>query len=145
MTPRGPVAMPGALRRAIAAHARRDAPNECCGLLLGKDRRVLFALPMLNVDPHPVSRFRIDDGAHIAVRRWVRRLAPSLDIVGVYHSHPRGPAAPSASDLAEAHYEEWVYVILDLAGQRARLSAFEIRDGKATRVPVIQEPRRRAR
>ena len=34
------------VRAAIVAHARRDSPRECCGLLLGEGGSILFALPM---------------------------------------------------------------------------------------------------
>ena len=70
--------------RTIAEHARRQAPKECCGLLVGKDRRVDLALPMTNVDPRPRAGFRIDPAEHLAVRRVLRRLVPSLEIIGVY-------------------------------------------------------------
>src|SRR6185295_3038471 len=93
--------IPTAVTRAIVAHARRDHPNECCGLLLGRRGAVQFALPMENVLASP-TRYRISDAAHIECRRFLRSFAPELSIVGVYHSHPAGTAEPSPRDLAEA-------------------------------------------
>lgn len=116
--------MPRQVRQAVVDHARRDQPRECCGFLLGTGRRVAFALPMRNV-ARGQARYRIDDGDHLAVRRLLRRLEPALDIVGVYHSHPRGPARPSARDEAEAYYPEWVHVIVGLA-PRLAVRAFRI-------------------
>ena len=118
--------------RTIAEHARRQAPKECCGLLVGKDRRVDLALPMTNVDPRPRAGFRIDPAEHLAVRRVLRRLVPSLEIVGVYHSHPEGRARPSARDIAESHYPDWLYVIVDGSGRA--FGVFQIRQGAARRV-----------
>lgn len=130
----------------MLAHARRDAPLECCGLLVGRARRgivdVVAAVPMRNVAASPV-RFRVDDSEHIDLRRLLRRFAPPLTIVGVYHSHPSGPPEPSATDVAEAGYPEWAYVIVGLAG-RARVRAFAL-DGSIMRaIPLLRPvpPRR---
>ena len=130
------VTFPRAVRAAIVRHARREAPRECCGFLLGSGRHVQFALPLNNVDPRPESRYRIDDRRHIEVRRWLRRLVPPLEIVGVYHSHPNAPARPSASDLAEAHYPDWLFAIVSLAGGREDMGLFEIVRGRARRLRV---------
>ena len=135
MSPK-PVTFPRAVRAAIVRHARREAPRECCGFLLGAGRRVQFALPLANVDSRPKSRYRIDDRQHIEVRRWLRRLAPPLEIVGVYHSHPNAPARPSASDVAEANYPDWVFAIVSLNGSREDIGLFDIVRGRARRLRV---------
>jgi proteasome lid subunit RPN8/RPN11 len=135
MTPQR-LAFPRAVRAAIVQHARREAPRECCGFLLGSGRRVQFALPLANVDPRPKSRYRINDRQHIEVRRWLRRLSPPIEIVGVYHSHPNAPARPSVSDLAEAHYPDWMFAIVSLEGGREDIGVFEIVRGRARRLRV---------
>ena len=53
--------IPAVVRRAIVAHARRERPNECCGLLLGRGTAVQFALPVANVLAS-ATRYRISDG-----------------------------------------------------------------------------------
>jgi proteasome lid subunit RPN8/RPN11 len=118
----------------MVAHARRDAPNECCGLLVGGRGRVAFALPMANGDPRPRTGFRIDPAEHIAARRVLRRLVPALEIVGVYHSHPAGSAVPSDRDIKEAHYPDWVWVIVGAGGRSIR--GFQIKHAAATTVPI---------
>jgi len=125
-----PFAIPRSVRRAIVAHARRDAPHECCGLLVGGTGGVAFALPMANIDPRPRTGFQIDPAEHIAARRVLRRLVPALDIVGAYHSHPAGPATPSDRDVREAHYPEWVWLIVGSGGRSVR--AFRISGQTAT-------------
>ena len=120
------VTLPLHVRRAILAHARRDAPRECCGFLIGRRGRVLHAAFMRNAAPRPRVQFQIDPGEHIALRRELRRLSPALEIVGVYHSHPDGPGEPSAQDRREAHYREWLYVIAIGATDRFRLRAYRI-------------------
>ncbi|MEZ5317086.1 MAG: M67 family metallopeptidase [Vicinamibacterales bacterium] len=133
---RGPLLLPSAVRGAVVAHARRDAPRECCGLLLGRGRRVTHAVAMRNAaGARARTRFRLDDRDHIAVRRILRDVSPRLEIVGVYHSHPAGPARPSPTDVAEAHYPDWVYLIVGLS-PRVAIGAFAIRGGRARRVPI---------
>ena len=118
----------------MVAHARSEAPKECCGFLVGRDRRVDLAIPLTNVAPRPRTAFRVDPAEHIAVRRILRRAAPGVQILGVYHSHPAGPASPSPSDLAEAHYPDWIFAIVGRSGGSVR--AFQIRLGVAQPVRV---------
>ncbi len=146
---RGRVSAPAEVRRAIVAHARRERPNECCGLLLGAGRHVRYALPMRNVAASP-TRYRIDDAAHIKLRRLLREIEPPLSIVGVYHSHPGGGGAASPTDIQEAMYPDWLYVIvglkprLSVGGRAPEMRAFQITNGRATPVGIAWVTRRRA-
>lgn len=132
---RPPLSLSLAVREAIAAHARDAHPAECCGFLLGRGTRVAFAMRMPNVASSR-NRYRLDDRAHIALRKTLRAFAPPLGIVGVYHSHPDGRAAPSATDLAEAYYPDWIHVIAGVDGRRVRLGAFRIAGGRARRLTI---------
>ena len=53
--------------------ARRERPRECCGLLVGRGRRVEFAVAMTNVD-RTRHGFASDDAAHIELRRVAARV-----------------------------------------------------------------------
>jgi len=131
----GAIRIDARARRAMTAHARRDAPRECCGLLIGRGAEVHFAAAVAN-HATSASRYRLDDRAHIALRRALRSFTPPLEIVGVYHSHPTGRAWPSETDIAEAHYPEWCHVIVAL-GRRVRLAAFRIRRGRVEQLSVV--------
>ena len=132
-----PLHLPPAVRRAIVAHARRARPRECCGLLLGDGRKVQFAVAAPN-RARGRSRYELDPKTHIDVRRVLRGVAPVLTIVGVYHSHPAGPAVPSPTDVSEAAYADWIHVIVALRGRRATVRAFRIRHGRVTGVPLAR-------
>jgi proteasome lid subunit RPN8/RPN11 len=134
MTSRGVLDLPTEVRRAIVAHAERDRPRECCGLLVGRGRRVHMALPMRNI-ARGTRRFRMNDADHIAVRRVLREVTPTLEIIGAYHSHPAGRAWPSLTDIKEAHYPEWMHIIVGLGTRRPVARAFRIRN---TRVEVVR-------
>jgi len=96
---------------AIIDHARRDAPLECCGLLVAQDGVIDESVPVRNLKRSPVA-YLIDPADHFAALKRTR--AERRDVVGAYHSHPRSPAVPSPTDLAQAH-EEFLYVIVSLA------------------------------
>jgi len=117
------------VRLELVAQAIEARPVECCGLLVGRGRHIVAAVPMRNVAESRV-RFRLDDRAHLDLRRTLRVLRPALDIVGVYHSHPAGRAWPSETDIEQSYYPDWAFVIVGLAG-RPRVAAFRIRNGRA--------------
>ena len=123
------------VRRAIAAQSRREQPQECCGLLVGDRGRIQYAVPMRNMAASP-TRYRIDDSSHLELRRVIRQFSPNLSILGVYHSHPAGGAQPSPTDIDEAMYPDWVYLILGLDGRRLTIRAFRIRMGAAQEIKI---------
>jgi proteasome lid subunit RPN8/RPN11 len=105
---------------AIEAHARAEAPRECCGLLVGLGDRIHHAVPTRNIAARP-TRYEIDPAEHFPVIREARDAG--LDVLGAYHSHPSGPPEPSPSDLAEAQ-TDFLYVI---AAPAADGTGYELR------------------
>jgi len=89
--------------------ARDFAPEECCGLLLGRDA-IEEARPAANVDADPRRRFEIDPQTLIDAHRKAR--VGGLGVIGYYHSHPGGPAEPSETDRAMAHGDCKVWAIV---------------------------------
>jgi proteasome lid subunit RPN8/RPN11 len=116
-----------AVREAIVAHAREAAPDECCGVLFGREGVVVEAVRTRNVARSPRTRYEIDPGDHIDARRDARRRG--LAIVGFYHSHPGGGAAPSPTDLADATYPGHLYVIVGLGIGEPDVRVFEFDHG----------------
>lgn len=93
----------------IRAHAARAAPEECCGLLLGRNGKVMDAQPTANIAADRRRYFELDPQALIDAHRLARAGGP--DILGYYHSHPHGPASPSATDAAMAAGDGRVWAI----------------------------------
>lgn len=91
-------------RDALVAHALATSPEECCGVLLGREdqprSRVAEVAPAENVAPAEERRhrFHIDPAWLASVQRRAR--GAGLEIVGYYHSHPEGAAHPSDHDAA---------------------------------------------
>ena len=104
--------LPQALAAQIAAQTRAALPGECCGLVLGRRgaraAEVLALHPARNLSADP-DRFAIAPEDQFAAQRRAR--AEGLAVIGCYHSHPRGPARPSAADLAGASEENFLWLI----------------------------------
>jgi proteasome lid subunit RPN8/RPN11 len=109
------------------AHARRDAPNECCGLLVGRRGEILEAVPASNGASDPTRRYEISPVDYFAQIRRCRRVneaqSERFAVVGAYHSHPRGGPEPSETDVAEA-FRDFLFLIVGLA---ASIGGMEIR------------------
>lgn len=121
----------GAVRRAIEAHARRDHPNECCGLLIGNATTILEAVACPNVAQDPRRRYQIAPEDFFAQITRCRSAAESVRIVGAYHSHPRSAPEPSPTDAAEA-FAGFLYVIAGPADGSSPMTmlAYELVDGE---------------
>ncbi|MEC3949322.1 Mov34/MPN/PAD-1 family protein [Sphingobium sp. HWE2-09] len=100
----------------IFALAAAEA-NEICGLLLGVPGRIDAILPAANMAANPARHFELDPAVLIAAHRAARAGGPT--ILGHYHSHPSGVAAPSATDAACAAPDGSLWMIV--AGREATL------------------------
>lgn len=130
---------------AIAAHARREHPRECCGILLGVDDELVEAVAAQNVAAAPARCYEVSPADHIAQIRRCRDAAKasgtSLAILGVYHSHPHSAPVPSPTDLDQA-WEEYVYLIAGPANDSAplELRAYRLHGGRFTDVQLTPSP-----
>jgi proteasome lid subunit RPN8/RPN11 len=120
---------------AIEAHARRTAPDECCGLLLGTSALVTDVFPTRNQSPEPRRRYEIAAEDHFAGLRHSR--AEGVDVVGAYHSHPRSAAVPSDTDREQA-FDNFVFVIVGLVNQEAEIRAWCLENGNFVEVPIVR-------
>ena len=91
---------PASLIARLLAEAAASPNREICGLLFGDDARIVEARATANVAHDPTVWFEVDPTALLAALRAERGGGPHL--IGHYHSHPGGSAAPSPRDLAAA-------------------------------------------
>lgn len=102
---------------AIRTHGEATYPEECCGFLLGhmtpEGNHVVATQRVANRQTtNRERRYTITPGDYQAAARAAA--AQGLDVVGFYHSHPDHPAQPSETDLAEATFPGYAYVIVSV-------------------------------
>ena len=127
--------LPAEIRRAMVAHASFCLPDEGCGLLAA-DRagRLRMVYCLSNGAPSP-SAYTLDPGEHFRALRHAE--AQGWHLAGVFHSHPRGPAIPSATDVAQALEPEWLYVVVGLEEPAAsEVRGFLDQGGLVTEEPL---------
>ena len=120
------------LAREVAAeilnHARSNPNEECCGLLAGRHGAIAQAFPAQNVAERPASAYEMAPKELFRIIREIR--AAGLELLGIYHSHPKGDNRPSARDVERAFYPDAAYFILSAhANALHPIRAFSIRDG----------------
>jgi proteasome lid subunit RPN8/RPN11 len=125
---------------AIVAHARRDHPDEACGVVAGpegSDRPVRF-IPMLNAAMSPTF-YEFDSADLLALYREMddRDEEP----VVVYHSHTATEAYPSRTDIGLAMEPNAHYVLVSTREHGngdgpVELRSYRIVDGEVTEEEV---------
>jgi proteasome lid subunit RPN8/RPN11 len=103
---------------AAVDHAREGLPAEVCGVLGGdcgatSHARTLYRAENAAADTR--TEYRIDPAEQLALMEEVE--AAGQEVVGFYHSHPRGPAEPSPTDRRRATWTGRSYVIVVLDGE----------------------------
>ena len=108
----------------IVAHARDEAPNECCGLLAGRNGRSERVFRMANMARSPL-RFEV---APLEVMRTLETIDEAgLEVAALYHSHTRTAPYPSQTDVTFA--EAWPgtpWIIVGLAEGDAEVRTYRI-------------------
>ena len=117
------VVVPAAVREEIAGHARQEAPNEACGLLLLDGDRAVEYVPGTNKTPSPY-RFEL----YIDPARWADIGDTGLE-QAVVHSHLSAPPRPSRTDVENIGlWEGKPYLIYSV--RQDDLAAWTIQDGQ---------------
>ena len=121
------VLAPGVLE-AIVRHVEACAPNEGCGLIVGKNRVGERLSPMTNVLASSVA-YEMDPAELIRTLRHARESGDEL--IAIYHSHPQGPPALSKTDIERAYYPQAAQIIVSLETLNSPVvRAFRIVDGE---------------
>lgn len=116
----------------IVEHARREAPNECCGLIAIEGDEAVDVIPGENTEASPF-RFVIDS-------RTLLRTTAIEDAgqrIGIYHSHTRSEPYPSQTDVSQAaHWPGAEWLIIGLAGDEPVVRSFVIDGAAVTEVEL---------
>ncbi|MFC6092761.1 Mov34/MPN/PAD-1 family protein [Saccharothrix lopnurensis] len=120
----------------MVAHARRDHPDEACGIIAGpegSDRPERF-IAMDNAERSPTF-YRFDSMEQLRVHREMG--ANDEETVVVYHSHTATEAYPSRTDISYASEPQAHYVLISTRDpEQHELRSYRIVDGVVTEEPV---------
>lgn len=106
--------IPSSLWEQILTHAKNQAPNECCGYMLGrsegKSNILTHFYAMSNIHPQPQEHFSFSPAEQLRVLREFSH----LQIIGIYHSHPHSKPIPSQEDRDFMFFESYSNLIVSL-------------------------------
>jgi proteasome lid subunit RPN8/RPN11 len=131
-----------ALVEQMVAHARRDHPDEACGVIAGSDYdSPTRFIPMANAVRSPTF-YEFDSTDLLRLYRDMddRDEVPSV----IYHSHTATEAYPSRTDISYASEPYAHYVLISTRETGAQegpheLRSFQIVDGVVTEDEVVIE------
>jgi proteasome lid subunit RPN8/RPN11 len=125
-----------AIHDAIIAHARRDHPDEACGVVAGPagTDRAERHIPMLNAARSPTF-YEFDSSDLLKLYRDMD--ANDEEPVVIYHSHTATEAYPSRTDISLANEPGAHYVLVSTRDEQLTdFRSFRIIDGAVTEEPV---------
>lgn len=125
--------IPAAVVRALEEHARAEAPNEACGLVVLRDGVAERYVPGRNAAASPY-RFELD----VDPEAWF--LEDEGYELAVFHTHLSAPPRPSRTDVENVGL--WAgrpYLVYTL--RTGELAAWRIADGSIEPLPLVTEPR----
>ena len=127
-----------ALLERVVDHARRDYPNECCGMIAVRDGRAVAIHEATNIAASPL-RFEVE-GREI-IRAQDAFEADGAELGAIYHSHTRTDPYPSQTDVNFAAGwpgVEWLIVGVRRDGEPT-VRSYLIDDGVIEEVEVDTE------
>jgi proteasome lid subunit RPN8/RPN11 len=140
------VSLPASIVQQLIDHARSEAPNEACGLIVG-DRPAAEGGQALRWEPtrnKAASQVRYEIHPDDLLRLTLATEDANEAFWAIVHSHPATPARPSQTDLGLAFYPDSLYVLVSLSPDEADPSsgapsvrAWRILDGEATEVELL--------
>ncbi|MHB8450624.1 MAG: M67 family metallopeptidase [Mycobacteriales bacterium] len=128
--------LPRAVRDALVAHARRDHPDEACGVVAGRDGRATRVVEMENAERSPTF-YRFDSAEQLQVWRAMEDAGEEPTVI--YHSHTATEAYPSRTDISLAAEPDAHYVLISTRaelGEQVELRSFRIVAGEVAEEEV---------
>ncbi len=125
--------LPAEYRDQIISQANAELPNECCGLIGGRDDVAQKLYPIANSDASPY-RYNMDSKELLRAMREIDD--NEWELMVIYHSHTHTDAYPSATDVSLAFYPDAHYLLVSLQNDDAVIRSFRIVDQKVTEEPV---------
>jgi proteasome lid subunit RPN8/RPN11 len=111
--------LPVSIHSKIISNMERHLPEEACGLITGKG----------NLARH---HFSITNGLHSPYRFQMDQI-----LLGIYHSHPKGPENPSLTDLEEDYYPDVIKLIGSKSSIQWEIKAYLNINSVYLQIPLV--------
>jgi proteasome lid subunit RPN8/RPN11 len=121
--------IPRTLFDELIAHARADAPNECCGMIASRNGDAVAVHRARNAAASPL-RYVIDGREQYEIQTAIED--EGLELGAIYHSHTRSAPEPSETDINLAFYPDALYVIVGVKDDEPDVRAWRIVDGQVS-------------
>lgn len=134
--------IPGSLLDDLVAHAREEAPNECCGVVAvesdasrgGRPARATRVHPAVNTAASPL-KFEVDGKELLGLIDAIERDGHELG--AIYHSHTRTAPYPSQTDINFAvNWPGVEWIIVGLAAEEPEVRCYLIEDSAVREVAL---------
>ncbi len=124
-----------AVYQVMLAHVQDALPLEACGILAGHDN---FISQIYFIDNILRSTVTYEMNAQQQIEAMLHVEDQGLELIASYHSHPVGPSAPSATDVAQAYYPDLAQIIIALGEhEKPSTRAFKIIEGAITERQIL--------
>jgi [CysO sulfur-carrier protein]-S-L-cysteine hydrolase len=120
----------------IVAHARDELPNECCGMVGGRDGEASVVIRVANAAASPL-RYEMDAQEQYNALKAIE--GEGDELLAIYHSHTKSAAYPSQTDVNQAvAWPEQIYLIVSLADSDAPdLKGYLLKDLRIADAEVV--------
>lgn len=127
--------LPRAMVDQVLAHARRDHPDEACGVIAGRDGTATRVFEMDNADRSPTG-FTFDSAQWLTVYREIDDADEEL--LAVYHSHTMTEAYPSRTDVLWSRTTEFQHwLLVSTRSEDDEVRSYVITDGEVVEETVV--------
>jgi proteasome lid subunit RPN8/RPN11 len=125
------------LLEAVIEHARRDAPDECCGVVAVRGADAASVHELENTEASPL-RFAVDG---LKLFELMTELEDDgLELGAIYHSHTRSAPYPSQTDINFArHWPGVEWLIVGLSAGEPEVRSYLISGADVTEVPLADD------
>ena len=138
-------ALPAEIVQELVDHARREDPNEACGVIIG-DRYAAAggrALRFESTRNKAASAYLYEIHPDDLLRLTIETDDADEVFWAIVHSHTHTPARPSPTDIRQALYPDALYILVSLAPDEAdptnpapSVYAWRILDGQVHEVEL---------
>ena len=125
-----------ALLDEIVAHARAEAPNECCGMIAAQDGTAVAVHRARNTAASPL-KYEMDGMEQYKIQTAIED--GGFELGAIYHSHTRSDPEPSQTDINLAFYPDALYVIVGVKSDEPDVRAWRIIDGAVSEAALEVE------